>query len=233
MALGASSCGGARNNDLLAGTVARVNGHVITLTELRHWIRVVGNTAYLSNTGVPSPSWAMPEPPAYKECVKHLKSTFAPGLPLTSAVNAHFKRLCEASLANLRQKALRYLIQAIWDEEQAMESGLVPSGAEVTHEYRHYVEREYPVPGALQKILDYSGMTVTDLRFRVRDFMLSRRLWARLENAMSRVQGHGAAELAKQNELTVGARNKLVNATSCRAGYVIEVCREYKGSQQL
>jgi hypothetical protein len=223
-------CGGSGSGGLPAGVVAAVGNHQVSLITLEHWARVEGELANEATSNAANPEWDKPDPPAYTGCIARLGPS---GPARTPAVIAAARRACKASYHELQQKALAYLLRKIWDEEQAAEQHIRLTSTEVEREYQIFTRREYPEPGELGRMLAYSGMSVADEMLRIKQNMLQERLLLKAAPILRAAEGHGPAERAAQARITTIPEDRLLNKTNCRAGYVVEVCRQYRGNQRV
>jgi hypothetical protein len=76
-------------------------------------------------------------------------------------------------------------------------------------------------------------MNMSDELLRVRKNMFELKLRQKLERELRAVSGHGTRERELQSKLLIGSRGKWLAKTSCRPGYLVLFCRQYRGPQQL
>ena len=214
-------CGGSGGGS--GGVVAVVGGRVISRGMLEHWAGVQGRLANQAQVGVANPAWVAPDPPSYRGCVARLASARA-----SAGVLASVRAACAASYWNQQSKALDFLVRLMWEEQELAEAHLRLTSAEVEREYGVFVAREYPVAEELARELAYAGMSVADEMLRVKKDMLQTRLGEHQVEQQRAAAGDSRAERALlAGEDALAAR--LLDETDCRAGYVIEDCRQYRG----
>lgn len=225
-----AGCGSGGGGGLPVGVVAAVGGHRVSLGTLEHWAGVEGQLANEGAPGVADAGWVRPDPPGYAGCIAGLNGGKRPA---SEALAGRLRRSCRETYRALQVKALTYLLRVIWNEEQAAEQHIQLTSGEVEREYRVFTRREYPVPGELERMLAYAGMSVADEMLRIKHNMLEEKLLLRLASRMRAVAGRGVAERAAQARILIGSQARLLNETNCRAGYVVEVCRQYRGIQRV
>jgi len=219
---GGSGSGGS-GGGLPAGVVASVGGRVVSLGTLEHWARAEGKLANMAQIGAANPAWVQPDPPSYRGCAARLAPAGA-----TAAVLAGLRRTCQASYHDLQSKALAYLLRLMWEEQQAAEEHIPLTRPELEREYQTYTRGAYPNPGELQQLLAYAGLSVADETQRIKKNMLEGKLQERALQRVHADAGNKASEHAAQvRESAKLAR--LLDETNCRPGYLVEVCRQYRG----
>jgi hypothetical protein len=203
---------------LPVGVVAVFGGRVVSFGLVDHWAVLEGRLAREE----------VPVPPAFTQCIRNFEgSDRDPG----AKVVARYRYACEGNYIGLQTRALTYLLRLMWDEQLAAEQHLSVSAKEVQEAYRVYTQREYP-GAALAELYARTGMSVADEALRIKKNMLEGKLELALVGRLRRVQGRGAAALAAQNRILVGSEARLLDETNCRKGFVVEVCRQYRGTMR-
>jgi hypothetical protein len=231
--VGLASCGGSDPSGVPADAVAKVGDHVIGRATLAHWARVEGYLANEANPYTVNPLWVMPEPPAYTACIAQSEMDASKSTHTSSTPEAQGKRRCEQSYQELQKKALSFLLEALWSEGKAAEQGITVTPSELEQELQSFTRREYPGPNDLQRHLAYARMNMSDELLRVRKNMFELRLRQKLEREFRAASGHGTRDRELQSKLLIGSRGKWLAKTSCRPGYLVLFCRQYRGPQQL
>jgi hypothetical protein len=226
---GSGSGGGLGSGGLPVGVVAVVGGHRVSVGLIGHWTHVEGRIASEVEPGVGDSKWVEPDPPSFSVCARRL----APEGSAGGGLVAYYRGECRKEYGDLQTKALVYLLRYFWDLEQAAAQGIRVSAGEVERAYQVYTQREYPQPGELQRLLSYSGMSVADEMLRVKKSMLEGKLLLSLAGRLRAVSGSSPERLAEQAQIKRGELTRLLSETSCRAGYVVEVCRQYRGTQRV
>ena len=213
-----SACGSSTND----AAVIQVAGNPISKAAMEHWMRVESVLTYRVIPKEPPPKGLLPDPPGYSACIAWLGSSKAPLTDRqTKSTPAQLKSRCEQRLAELKKKALTFLITYQWLIGEAKDLGLIVSDAEVEKAVRRFQRSETPGSGEFQRYLSYAGMSVADAQY-----------IQRLTVAGTKVQNGILAKRAGQARQALAAFNgKWIAKTSCKAGYVVPGCKQYKGSE--
>jgi Raf kinase inhibitor-like YbhB/YbcL family protein len=152
------------------------------------------------------------------------KASFAHWTSVTAALNhrAHSK----AARAALENQVLGFLITSQWVLAEAAHLGIGVSEAEVRQRLHQVTAKQFPKASQLKRYLTSIGETEADLLMRVKAELLE-----------SKIAQHVTAGKTASTEprLLLSDFQKSFDVrwrarTSCRAGYVMEDCEEYKGS---
>jgi hypothetical protein len=151
------------------------------------------------------------------------------GSPITKATFAHWMKVAKApSKPGARYQAakaevLGFLISADWLIGESSSLGIKLSDAEVKRELVKEKVAAFPEPAKFKAYLHSSGETVSDLLLNLKVHLLGQKLEQR------ELKGKSQAAKEKAFEAFVKAfRKKWTAKTECRAGYVVEDCRQYK-----
>ncbi len=176
-ALTLAACGG---SSIPGNAVVKVGDTSITRADFDHWLRV----AAISSQGQTNPAVAagtkkasIPDPPDFKACVAAKRtSTPTPAKGQPAQTDAQLKQQCQTEYAGLRDQVLQFLISAQWIMGESKDQGVQLSDAEVAKQFATTKKQSFPTEAAFQKFLKGSGMTLDDLKFRVRVQALSDKL---------------------------------------------------------
>jgi hypothetical protein len=223
-ALLASGCGGtgsgksAATKDRPADTIAEVSGGFVTKHELEHWLPV---EAVLASTDpVPTkavPAGLIPDPPAFEACARY-EGTY--NLKASGETTPALKRRCAARYESIRRHMLTILVTFQWLSREAAHQGIRLTNAEVEREVARYEGEQFHSDAAFKAFLRYSGETLAD------ELLVSR-----MDELGTRLQQKVVAErgVAGARKFFTEFPRRWKRVTSCRSGYVIPNCREYKG----
>lgn len=221
--VGVCGCGGAGASDVV---VARVRGNVITKAMFDHWMGITAVRDYEPYPRGPVPRGVVPDPPSYRACIGHLRASLGkPGEPPRSATATALRQRCAQQYAMLRAQVLQSLITTEWVIGEGEELGLDPSGAEIERKSRQIRHSEFASEAAFRAYLKYTGETLADQLFRGKVKAVSAKIERRLE-------GEGRTLKARQQAFAAFSRRfprRWAARTSCRSGYVVPDCREYRG----
>jgi hypothetical protein len=228
--LGITGGSGSDRGGLPVDVVARVGDRTISQQTAEHWMRVEGLLSHDGGPVTPERTWVEPRPPGYTGCIRNLENPDARpfGVP-RHASQSVLKGECQKLYVDLRAKTMIFLILTVWEENIAREQDIAPSNAEVTKEFARYVAREFPAPGEFALNLRAYGMGRDDELLRVRKNMAELRIRERLARALGAVRG----DRARERDLITKPLERWVPLTTCRAGWVVLWCREYRGPQRL
>lgn len=163
--VGLSACGGVPGN-----AVVQVAGTPITKVTFNHWMEVAATSTVAGKAFVP-------DPPAYTNCIAHLKTTQpAPAKGQPAPTEATLKAQCEQQYKSMQQEVLGFLISSSWVIEEAVAKNVKVSDKEVHKKFEELRNQEFPKAGEFQKFLGTSGQTVSDLLLRVKLNLLSTKL---------------------------------------------------------
>jgi hypothetical protein len=227
LALGAGSCGGG-GAAVPANAVAVVDGTPITKATLDHWTAIEFVTDQESLAQKSPPSGLIPRPPYYAACIVRERSAegkIPASKPRPSKARA--KALCEAKYRTVRAHVLNVLIVFEWYIKEGEQKGVSPSDAQVRSYYARYASEHYPKGGGLQRFLEHAGSTYNDELLRMKMDLLTVNL------SKQEMKKLGGVATPKQEHAYLKWGSEFVKdwvaRTSCRPGYVVPNCKQYKG----
>jgi hypothetical protein len=216
---GLAACGGTSDE-----VVARVGSRSITKSMLDHWTHV---EAILLHQQMPTralPRGVVPDPPLYTACISYLRSTpwgFGKSPNLT---NEQLRVQCRKQYMAARQTALSFLITWDWLISEGKERGLTAPDGAIRRRFEMQKNAEFAHESEFQRHLAITGETLPDRLLRAKAKLFSEELERKLTSGLN----------AKQ--LTIAAQRfakefpkKWVARTSCRAGYIVPICKQYRG----
>jgi hypothetical protein len=227
MALAAGTgCGGTGKPP---DTVAEVGNATITRSMLSHWLPVVAGGDYRQNVGGRAPASLVSEPANLSACVASAESI----KPRDSATQAKLPRTalrqkCQQLYQAVKLQALSYLIAVQWRIGEGAEYGEKVTAAELQHKLQQVKAEQFPKPGQFESYLAERHWGVSDELYLLRRNMLAEKFFTRLQREAKRVGG-GQATFGK---LAQEADQKWTTKTSCKAGYVVWQCVQYRGAER-
>jgi Raf kinase inhibitor-like YbhB/YbcL family protein len=126
--------------------------------------------------------------------------------------------------ANSNHEALAFLLTSQWVLDEAAARKLSVSEAEVKRHFEQIRQQSFAKAGSFEKFLASSGETEADLLARVRVELLQSRIVAQVSAGKSPSQSR--AVLASFEK---AFQQHWRSYTTCKPGYVMEDCSEYKG----
>ncbi len=230
--LGLAACGGSDSGEV----VARVAGvGTISKASLEHWIPVEAVVLYQEHPMTPVPKGVIPDPPDYTACIAYLKVTPQKlGERSSTLTAAQLKSKCEAKSKELKILTLNTLITWYWTLAAGKELGMKANEAEVKRWLEGFSERTFPKKGEYATYLKLTGQTASDMLLRGRVQLLESKIFHRLTELQERLP----KGLTAQQRQSVAARlvqnlppgKRWAAMTTCRQGYVVSACKEYRGS---
>lgn len=206
------ACGAAKKD----AVVVTVGKSTITQATVDHWIRVEAVTSRGPNPTRSAPKGSIPVPPGYADCIAYLRAQ-ARSTPKPSS--QALEHACAVEYGQLKQQILELLITYYWISGEGARQGLAVTDAEVGQ----YLQREYPTHAQLQRFLEVTGETPAEQRMLAKRVLMSIKLQRHLAAST-----HTSLEQAIPKFATDLAAN-WAGRTSCRPGYVVPQCKQYRG----
>ncbi|HEY2142007.1 MAG TPA: hypothetical protein VGG98_08105 [Solirubrobacteraceae bacterium] len=210
--------------------MAQVGGSSITKAELDHWIPIEAILTHELRPRKSVPRGVVPDPPDYGACILYLKTVPQKAIERGAhSTAAQLRSQCQQRYQMLRQTVLNFLITTEWLIGEGTEQGLKATDAEIKHRFEQVKKAEFPRKGEFERQLVLTGETMSDQLFRAKVKVLS----INLEREILTKRGltHQQRTQAYVKFFTEAFPTKWIARTSCRAGYVVPNCKQYKGSQ--
>ncbi len=148
----------------------------------------------------PEPNPVIPEPPAYKACVAHLKKMGSKGG--RARTEAALETGCEHQYEALRKEALGFLITGDWMTQEAKEQGVKLTDKEVQQSFDQSKKRQYPKEAEFQSFMAITGQTEADYLLPTKVQLLAERVHASIaKQAARRATEATVVEYYKEHEL--------------------------------
>jgi hypothetical protein len=214
-------CGG-------SNSVTHVEGSSATITKpmLDHWMRAVVATDYRVSTGSPAPVGFASDPANYGQCA-HAARKIVPRITTgeLKLTNAEIARKCHQLYQTIRNQAMSYLLSAQWTMLEAKERRVPLSDAELHKEFLRYRKEAYASPAAFQTYMQERQLVLSDVLYQLKRNVLVSRLLPKFKAKVIAEAGSSEKAYAKVALERYRAR---IAKTSCKAGYVMEDCKEYR-----
>lgn len=233
--LGFASCGGAGASGEVVARVAGVGA--ISKAMLDHWIPVEAVVIYQEQPTQPVPKGLIPDPPRYTACMAYLRVTpqrLGESAPKSTALE--LKRKCAQRLGELKVLTLNTLLDWEWTIGAGMKAGLKATDAEVRQRLERTTKTYYPKRTDFTRYLRLTGQTMSDVLFRAKVQVFEVKLVAlRTELEKSVPKGLSPQQLQKtpfgKFVQDLPPSKAWAARTTCRRGYVVSACKEYKGPE--
>jgi hypothetical protein len=229
---GLTACGGGSSGEI----VARVTGvGSISRATLEHWMPVEAVVLYQEYPTRPVPKGVIPDPPGYAACIAYLKATpqkLVESGPKPTAVQ--LKSKCRQKYQELKALTLNTLIVWDWTIAAGLALGMKATDAEVRARFDEGNKRYFPRRAEFARYLRLTGQTVPDMLFRSKVQVFEAKLIEK-KTALEKQLPHGLSAQRRQRALAKFVANlppgkQWAAITSCRDGYVVSACKQYKGS---
>jgi hypothetical protein len=148
------------------------------------------------------------------------------GVPISKSSYEHWLAVERAggTTSNAGHRALSFLITSQWVIGEAAARKLSVSDAEVKQRLAQIEKQSFPKAGSFEKFLAKSDETEADLLARVKVELLESRIAAKVTAGKS-----GAQRKAVIASFEPAFHRHWKALTTCKSGYVMEDCSEYKG----
>jgi foldase protein PrsA len=197
LAFALSACGDSVPGD----SVAKVGDSSIKRSQFDHWVQIAAISTQGAAAGGSSAKVQVPEPPDFAACVANKQKTApkpAKGQPSPTA--AQFKAQCKQEYESLRDQVMDFLINAAWIQGEASGQGVKVSDKQVDTEFAKTKKQSFPKEADFQKFLKDSGMTLTDIKFRVRLDALSNKLREKVTKGEDKITSKDIADYYAKNK---------------------------------
>jgi Raf kinase inhibitor-like YbhB/YbcL family protein len=153
------------------------------------------------------------------------KASFEHWVSVTASLS-HTKTQGKAAREALKKQVLGFLITSQWVLAEAAHLGITASEAEVRRRLHQDTAKQFPKASQLKHYLAANGETEADLLMRVKGELLDTKIAQHVTaGKTASTEPHLLlSDFQKSFETRWRAR------TSCQPGYVMEDCREYKGT---
>src|SRR2546423_8595462 len=152
-------CGG---QDVPTNGVAKIGDTVITKDQFNHWLNAAAH-----GSAAPGSTVALPDPPNFTKCVANLQKQPVPK-GAKKPTTAQLKTQCKQQYDALKQQVMQFLVSAEWIQQEAKNQGVKVSNKEVQKQFQDQKKQSFQKESDYQKFLKNSGMTESDLLFRVK-----------------------------------------------------------------
>jgi parvulin-like peptidyl-prolyl isomerase len=149
-------------NDVPSNGVAKVGDTVITKDQFTHWLNAAAH-----GSSAPGSAVVVPDPPNFSKCVANqAKQPVAKGAKKPTA--AQLKTQCQQQYDALKQQVMQFLVSSEWIQQEASKLNVKVSDKEVQKQFQDQKKQSFQKDADYQKFLKNSGMTESDLLFRVK-----------------------------------------------------------------
>jgi hypothetical protein len=212
-----SGCGGARASEAPA---VRVGGESISASAVHHWMSVLVGKG--SNGKEPGPP--VPVPPKYTACIADQRAHRRAPFAHTEPTDAQLKGYCEFEYERFKLKALYVLISHQWTLGEAANFGVKLDKRELQQQLSAFEQALAPSKAAFRRDLGFWRARPADILLSLEDEQLVTRIQAKIESG-NRTPAQNSKAFARFGQ---AFRRKWVARTSCAAGYVVPICRNFK-----
>lgn len=231
--VGLAACGSSANDEI----VARVAGvGTVSKSTLEHWMPVEAVVLYEEQPSKSVPRGVIPDPPKYSSCISYLTTTPPkPGEGTSKPTSLQALQKCVHKYQELKVLTLNTLIGWYWTIGAGSALGLQVNPAEIRRRLNEVNARLFSSPRGFKNYLHYTGQTLADMLFRSKVQLFETKIVQKLTELERRLppsltQEQRIAALAKYTK-TLPPGTYWADKTSCRVGYIVSACMEYKGPE--
>ena len=199
MAVALAACGG---DSIPGNAVAKVGDSSITKDTFNHWMEVAAISSQGSQqTGASAPKATVPDAPDFKVCIANkTKTAPKPAKGQPKPTEASFKSQCQQEYDGLKQQVLQFLISSEWIQGEAADQGVKVDQAEVDKQFETTKKQSFPKPKDFDNFLKTSGMTLEDIKFRVKLDALSNALRKKVTEGKDKVSDQEISDYYDKNK---------------------------------
>jgi hypothetical protein len=200
--------------------VAKVGSTPITKAQVSHWMgTLAGGDYYELSRKHEVPAGLVSDPPRYSACVSQLEaSSAAAPRKLYELSGVQLLTKCRELYQALRTQAIAFLVHALYVPGLASDFGITVSDQEVRQFYKKSTAERFPSEAANESYLK-------DRRASLSDELLVAKLDLISQKTLTKVKAPGSGGLPALSRSE--ARWKAM--TDCKAGYVVEYCKQFTG----
>jgi hypothetical protein len=204
--------------------VVQVGSKAIAKSTVEHWMSVITATGYV-NSGQPAPH--TPDPPGFATCIAY-KRRYPTPASSHSPPRAKLKSECALEYAKVKLKALYILISDAWLSGKASELGIALNQGEVQRQL-NVVKHSFSDEAAYKRYLLATGLNSADMLLRARLALLTNKIQQKIEVQAGGPRTSGAVRRTALQRFGRRFKAQWKAKTSCRTGYVVPFCSEYRG----
>jgi hypothetical protein len=214
------ACGGSDGITHIQGS-----SETITKPMLDHWMRADVATDFRANIGTKAPTGLAAEPANQSECAQAAKTVIPRSYTGQSKLtDAEIAQKCHQLYIAIRNQAMSYLLSAQWTKLEAKELGVRLSEPELHKEFLRSRKETYGNQATFLKYMRERRLVLSDVLYLLTRNILVTRILPKFE---ARVKHAGGGEKVYA-KLALVRYHGLIAKTSCKAGYVMEDCKEYR-----
>jgi hypothetical protein len=210
-----------------AVVVARVGKNTISKAELERWTAIEAVISYEVEPTRPVPKGIVPTPPAYSDCIAYLAKLAQPEPGKPRLTTAALKQQCAAKHTQLQRHVEDILLTYYWLKGQAAQQDVKLTNIELEELF----DRVAPTKKAMRRFLSLTGERMSDLRLIAEKDLFDTRLTQILEGQVKTSSQHRREKALIRAATTFTERWS--RRTSCRQGYVVSECKQYRGVRML
>src|SRR3954469_20510259 len=149
-------------NDVPTNGVAKIGDTVITKDQFNHWLNAAAH-----GSSAPGSTVTVPDPPNFAKCIANQAKQPVPK-GAKKPTPAQLKTQCKQQYDALKQQVMQFLVSSEWIQQEAKKQGVKVSDQQVQKQFQDQKKQSFQKDADYQKFLKNSGMTESDLLFRVK-----------------------------------------------------------------
>jgi len=200
LAVALAACGGDSSESIPGNAVAKVGENSIKKETFDHWMEVAAISSQGGAQGAAAKP-SIPDAPEFTNCIaEKTKSAPKPAKGQPKPTEDTFKSQCQQEYDGLKQQVLQFLISSEWIQGEAAEQKVEVSEEEVEKQFATTKKQSFPKEADFEKFLKTSGMTLEDIKFRVKLDALSNALRKKVTEGKDEVDDKQIADYYEKNK---------------------------------
>jgi len=176
--------------------VATVDGHAVTLSTYRDWLKTAAVSAHASDSAVPA---FVPDAPSYSRCIAFERTAATKGGSKAPSV-ATLRSDCRELRVTLAEEVMQFLLSGQWYLDQGAREHVTVSAAEV----QQALHSSFPKTTGLTQFLNSNGLSRSDLEFEARAALVAQKLSARHSGPTPTISSTQIASYYNANRSQIG-----------------------------
>ncbi|MEO6497187.1 MAG: SurA N-terminal domain-containing protein, partial [Solirubrobacteraceae bacterium] len=199
LALAFAACGDS-SESIPGNAVAKVGENSIKKETFDHWLQVAAVSSQGGAQGAAAKP-SIPDAPEFTNCIaEKTKSAPKPAKGQPKPTEDTFKSQCEQEYDGLKQQVLQFLISSEWIQGEAAQQKVEVSDEELEKQFATTKKQSFPKEADFEKFLKTSGMTLEDIKFRVKLDALSNALRKKITEGKDKVDDKQLADYYEKNK---------------------------------
>jgi hypothetical protein len=223
---GCGSSSGSSSDGLPGDVVAQIGDTSITQATLSHWMSAVTGGDFYEHIGSKAPVGLVSDPPNYARCIVAAEQITPKSSKGTSVLSREqLLGKCHQLNKALEEQTLTLLLSFDQTTGEAAELGLSATGSEVNRMFAETKATTFPKEGQFQEYLAARHWDLETELVQLKRNLIVMKILAKFKQAAAKSGGKWQTAYVNYVE---SSKKKWAAKITCRAGYVVEACKQYK-----